>query len=100
MYYFIKRDKKIRKFFDLNELYYTILKFLFKNQYQLKLNERSFFFNKVDRLFRKRSLTKINNFCLLTRSHKRVYRSFRLSRHNLRFFGINGYLTNVNKSSW
>lgn len=97
MFFYLKRDKRIRKFFKKNEMFYIILQFLQRNEIQISIDKRSFFFNRLARLFETNYFVKMRNYCLLTRGARVVYKSFRISRQQLRLFAANGYLHGLHK---
>jgi small subunit ribosomal protein S14 len=63
-------------------------------------NEKFSFHSKLQRLPRDSSKTRLKNRCLVTGRSRGFYRSFGLSRHNLREMAQQGFLPGIVKSSW
>ncbi|MCL4170133.1 UNVERIFIED_CONTAM: hypothetical protein GTU68_052983 [Idotea baltica] len=83
----IARQKKREKLVD---------KYKIKRQNLKKIN----LYNKLQKLPRDSSATRLNNRCLITGRPKGYYRNFGLSRHVLREMAHNCLLPGLAKSSW
>ena len=64
------------------------------------LDEKINLYNKLQKLPRNSSATRLNNRCLITGRPKGYYRNFGLSRHVLREMAHNCLLPGLSKSSW
>src|SRR5690349_13170624 len=80
--------KNIIKYFLSNQHYYfksnKIMMFIYRNRYYYKYKSISFF---------RRS-------CLLSGNCKSVFRFFKLSRYDCRFYGSYGYISGLRKASF
>ncbi len=57
-------------------------------------------FEKLRKLPRNSSLTRLHNYCLITGRPRGFYRFFCISRNILRLFAQNCFLPGLQKSSW
>jgi small subunit ribosomal protein S14 len=94
----IKKDLRRRELNTKLRLKRTALKkaFLQAETFQEKFSLHC----KLQKLPRNSSRTRIKNRCLITGRSRGFYRSFGLSRHNLREMAQQGLLPGVIKSSW
>jgi ribosomal protein S14 len=86
----IKKElkKNLVKYYLSNQHYYfksnKIIKFIYRNKFYYKYMSISFF---------KRS-------CILSGNCKSVFRFFKLSRYDCRFYASNGYIVGLRKASF
>lgn len=77
---FFKNEKKLR--------YYKFMRFKYEKLFQvnnvIERKKALLFCNKLQFEFQKVPNTKITNYCILTGRAKGVYRSFKLSRHQVK----------------
>ena len=94
----IARQKKREKLVDKYKIKRQNLKIKIKEE--KFLDEKINLYNKLQKLPRNSSSTRLNNRCLITGRPKGYYRNFGLSRHVLREMAHNCLLPGLSKSSW
>nr|QUB02986.1 ribosomal protein S14 [Ulva sp.]UAV85744.1 30S ribosomal protein S14 [Ulva prolifera] len=94
----IARQKKREKLVDKYKIKRQNLKLKIKEE--KFLDEKINLYNKLQKLPRNSSSTRLNNRCLITGRPKGYYRNFGLSRHVLREMAHNCLLPGLSKSSW
>ena len=90
----LRRRKLIEKF--LKKRRELKIKFIKSNNFSEKFELHS----KLQKLPRDSSRTRLKNRCSVTGRSRGFYRSFGLSRHNLREMAQQGLLPGIVKSSW
>lgn len=95
----IKKDKKNRNLFLNLEIKKIILKSLL---YNIKY---SFFFKiyfdfKFKKFSYKSSIAKYRKYCILLGNSRSIFQRFKLSRHILKKYASNGFITGLKKSSF
>jgi small subunit ribosomal protein S14 len=94
----LKRERNRQ---EITKKYY-MLRIQLKKEFSKRssLSERMEVHNKIQRLPRNRSPTRIRNRCQLSGRSRSYYRTFRLSRHFLRDLAHRAALPGLQKSSW
>ncbi len=96
---FIEKDYVKRQLVAKNELKRLQYKSIIKNQ-KLTKEIRYKYINKLNKLNKNSSETKIRNRCILTGRSRGVYKMFKLSRIKFRELASQGMLPGVQKASW
>ncbi len=96
---FIQKDYFKRQLVAKNELKRLEYKSIIKNQ-KIIQKVRYKYINKLNKLNKNSSQTKIRNRCILTGRSRGVYKMFRLSRIKFRELASQGMLPGVQKASW
>lgn len=87
---------KYIKFYKLKQLY----KSFYKNP-KISLQERQYIkFLYYTKFKQKFSITKLRNFCILTKSTHSVYKQTKLARNTFKNYTLNGFLPGWSLSSW
>jgi len=87
----LKKDIKARSFFFKNEIDFLVLRYLKNSDYYYIKNLDCFLSKK------KKSLSIINNFCIVSGRSRSVYSKFRVSRIILKEFTVSGTFSNLKK---
>lgn len=100
-----KNDIILRKKFQENEIDYILLRFLmdsncFGNNLNYKVLRIRTWRKKMERQFKKNSISKKRNHCLLSYNTMSVHRKVQLSRWEFKKQASFGRLTGWRKSSW
>ena len=96
----IQKDKKIRNLFNQQELYYTVLKGIVKNE-NLSLLIKWNAILKLSNLPRSHSKTRFVNRCILTNRKAKFNRIFKkFSRLSFLRLARSGAISGLKKSSW
>lgn len=95
----IERDKKRRILYKHFEYKRKKLKSIIYNE-DNSITERKKAQDKLCKLPRNSSKTRIKNRCVITGRSKSVYRYFKISRIQLRNLALNGRITGYSKVSW
>ena len=96
---FIQKDLNKRKLVYNNELKKIHMKYMIKNQ-SINKEIRSEYINKLNKLNRNSSKTRVKNRCISTGRARSVYKLFRLSRIKFRELASQGEIPGVTKASW
>lgn len=94
----IRRDIKRRTLtsnFEYVKLENKFLTKITKNQ-EKKLKS----YEKINKLPRDSSKTRIRNFCIITQRSRGIYKDFGLSRIMFRELALTGFLPGIKKASW
>jgi len=95
----IEKDKKRRVLYKKYEIKKLILKYIIFNQ-NLSLYYRQYAQYVLNSFPLDSIKPRIHNRCVLTGRAKGIYRKFRLSRIMFKFYGLNGLIPGLKKSSW
>lgn len=93
-----KKNLKIRYLKDKKYIHSVITNSLLRDQYikkEISLNSLE-----KKHKFRKSSISKIKNKCLLSGRNRSVLKKFRLSRMFLKNLGVSGFINGFKKASW
>lgn len=91
----IRRQETIKKFLKIRK---SLLEIISNNEisYEEKLETR----NKLQKLPRDSSVTRLRNRCELTGRSRGYYRKFGLGRSKLREMAMSGRIPGITKASW
>lgn len=90
-----RRLQLVDKFFEKRKNFKKILK-----SKKVPANYKKSYMNKLFKLPRNSSPTRIYRRCLMSGRNRGVYRDFGLSRHVIRELALEGLLPGVIKASW
>lgn len=91
----INKDLIYRKNFCQQFIYKELFKSFYKTP-ALSIEERYVNFLKFSKNFKKFTITKIQNHCLITQNTHSVYKCVKLSRHEFKKLVLNGQLPGCN----
>jgi small subunit ribosomal protein S14 len=95
----IERDKKRRKMVKFYEKKRLLIKLQIKKNYNLGLDLVSLYL-KLRKLPKNSCKVRIQNRCVITGRSRSVYKSFKISRLQLKELCSKGLIPGVNRSSW
>jgi ribosomal protein S14 len=95
----VLKDKKIRSCFHKYEIKKIVLKSLLYNT-ELPFDYKLYFDNMFKKFPYKSSISKYRTSCVFLGNSRSVFRRFKLSRHSIKKYAPNGYITGLKKSSF
>lgn len=100
MYYnWVEKEQYFRQFFFKKELQKTILKSAMANGF-LAWDIKFYFFFKFFKFRKLSSIAFYRNKCLINDWSRSVFRRFKMSRHQCKFFASFGFICGLRKSSF
>ena len=95
----IIKDKKLRNCFNKFEIKKLVLKSLLYNKL-LSFDYKIYFDNIFKKFPYNSSISKYRTSCLFLGNSRSIFRRFKLSRHSIKKYAPNGYITGLKKSSF
>nr|YP_009720793.1 ribosomal protein S14 [Ostreobium quekettii]QGQ62005.1 ribosomal protein S14 [Ostreobium quekettii] len=95
----IQRDKKRRNLVYKYETQRVEYKSLIANR-SIPIELRNYYVNKLNKLSRSSSTTRLRNRCIKTGRSRAVYRFCKLSRITMRQLAAQGFIMGLTKTSW
>lgn len=91
-----KKDVKRRYAFERIAYQLYLLKSILKN-IKFSTTIRHYARYKLSKLYKKKSFSKMNRYCVYSSNYKSVYKKYKLSRHFLKDFFRSGKIVGISK---
>lgn len=99
MTFFNKKEYRNRLFYKKAEIKKILYKSLLANAF-LNKNFKIYWFKIFIRFNKKQSISFYRNFCLVNNWARSVFRKFKMSRHQAKFFASFGLISGLRKASF